>query len=134
MSFRDIRLLIKKSYTLDNAVLLIAIAIALSWLWGTMDTLQNNFRLQTQVNELQHDVELSKLEAENLELENQYFASQEYLELQARQRLNKALPGEHLLILPQNTVKDTASDSTQTEEVVQNNFQAWLSFFFANHK
>ena len=123
---------IKKYYTLDNAVLLIAVAIALSWLWGTMDTLQNNFRLQTQINELQHEVETSKLEADNLELENQYFASQEYLELQARQRLNKAAPGEHLLILPANTTQDSPTKKSTTD-MQQSNFQAWLKFFFANH-
>lgn len=127
-----LRQTVKKYYTLDNAVLLIAVAIALSWLWGTMDTLQNNFRLQSQINDLQHQVERNKLEADNLELENQYFASQEYLELQARQRLNKAAEDEHLLILPANTVQDSPAKKTSSD-VEQTNFQAWLQFFFANH-
>jgi hypothetical protein len=97
-----------------------------------MDTLQNNFRLQGQVNGLTEEVAKSKLEADTLALENQYYASDEYLELQARERLNKAAPGEHLLLLPPNT-------PLQTEEKVEkgilaikttNNFQAWLNFFF----
>lgn len=127
-----LRQTIKKYYTLDNAVLLIALAIALSWLWGTMDTLQNNFRLQSQINDLQHQVERNKLEADNLALENQYYASQEYLELQARQRLNKAAEGEHLLVLPANTVQDSPAKKVSSD-TEQTNFQAWLQFFFANH-
>lgn len=133
MGFHELKQSIKQLYTLDNIVLLVALLIATSWLWGTMGTLQNNFRLQTEVNTLSEEVAQSKLEAENLELENQYFASQEYLELQARQRLNKAAPGEHLLILPASTVQDKELPTQIAKTPEQSNFQAWINFFFANH-
>lgn len=127
---------LRKLYTLDNVVLTLAVLIALGWVWGTMDTLQNNFRLQSQVDTLRQQVRQNSLEAQNFELENQYYASPEYLELEARKRLGKAAPGEHLLILPPNTVHDKAivSPKPQTQDASESNFQAWLNFFFANHK
>lgn len=122
----------KKLYSLENVILLVAVVIALSWAWGTMDTLQNNFRLQGQVNGLKEEVTQSKLEADNLALENQYYASDEYLELEARERLNKAAPGEHLLLLPKNTpVKPEVAQGNNSLSIKPtNNFQAWLNFFF----
>ena len=137
ITIHAIRHELKKYYTLDNIVLALAVLIALGWIWGTMDTLQNNFRLQGQVDTLRQEVEQDRLVAQNLELENQYYASPEYLELEARERLGKAAPGEHMLILPANTVADTATNQAKPsngEEVPISNFQAWLNFFFANHK
>lgn len=101
-----------------------------------MGALQNNFVLQNQVDVLHSEVEASKLEADNLSLENTYFASSEYLELQARQQFGKAAPGEHMLILPANTVSDTASTQANKAKITvsSSNFQAWLSFFFGNKK
>ncbi len=134
MDIHALRHQAKKYYTLDNIVLFLAILIALGWVWGTMDTLQNNFRLQAQVNVLRQQVQQDSLEAQNLELENQYYASPEYLELEARKRLGKAAPGESLLILPPNTEHDISRVSKETPptDTSESNFQAWLNFFFAN--
>jgi cell division protein FtsB len=133
MTFHELRQLIKKQYTLDNVVLFVAVVIAVSWLWGTMGTLQNNYLLQRQVDTLQQQVEETKLETETLALENKYFESQEYLELQARQRLNKAAPGEHLLLLPANTTTDTSGTQNTPLAVQRSNLKEWINFFFANH-
>jgi cell division protein FtsB len=133
MNFHKFRLLIKNFYTLENVVLAVAVLIALGWVWGTMDTLQNNFRLQAQVNNLRQEVEQDTLKAQNLALENQYYASAEYQELEARERLGKAAPGEHMLLLPANTVSDSQASQTQTpKQQAPSNFQAWLNFFFGN--
>lgn len=121
----------RKYYTLDNLVLLVAVMIALGWIWATMDTLQNNFRLQAEVNQLEQQVQQSDLETQNLALENQYYASPEYQEIEARKRLNKAAPGEHLLLLPPN-IQDSSTQATSQGDVLAAtpNLQAWLNFFF----
>lgn len=136
MNIHTIRHLVKEYYTLDNIVLLAAILMASGFIWSTMGALQNNYVLQSQVDVLSSEVEASKLEADNLELENTYFASNEYLELQARQQFGKAAPGEHMLILPANTVSDTVSIQSNKSNITlsSSNFQAWLSFFFGNKK
>lgn len=136
MNVHHMRLLIRSFYTLDNIVLTVAVLIALGWIWGTMESLQNNFRLQAQVNNLRQQVEQDTLKAQNLALENQYYASSEYQELEARERLGKAAPGEHMLLMPANTVKDVQSPANQAGISVAptSNFQAWLNFFFGNRK
>lgn len=108
--------------------------MAIGFIWSTMGALQSNYVLQDQVDILRSQVEASKLESETLELENSYFASDEYLELQARKQLGKAAPGEHMLILPTNTVSDSTAASAGKSRVVftSSNFQAWMNFFFSN--
>lgn len=134
MNIHFIRHQIKHYYTLDNIVLVAAILMAIGFIWSTMGALQSNYVLQRQVDILRSQVEASKLESETLALENTYFASDEYLELQARQQFGKAAAGESMLILPANTVSDTtATDADESNGVASNsNFQAWLNFFFSN--
>ncbi len=133
MNLHHLRHQARSFYTLDNIVVTVAVLIALGWVWGTMESLQNNFRLQAQVNNLRQQVERDSLIAQNLELENQYYASSEYLELEARERLGKAAPGEHMLLLPANTVSDSQASQNQiTPSGQTSNFQAWLNFFFGN--
>ncbi len=134
VNIHSIRHLIKHYYTLDNIVLLAAILLAVGFIWSTMGALQSNYVLQRQVDILRSQVEASRLESDTLQLENTYFASNEYLELQARQQFGKAAPGERMIILPANTVSDNVTaDANKPREVVSNsNFQAWLNFFFSN--
>lgn len=134
MNIHHLRHLIKEYYTLDNIVLFAAVLMALGFIWSTMGALQNNYRLQQQVDILRSQVEASKLESENLALENTYFASDEFLELQAREQFGKAAPGEHMLILPANTMSDsvTTAANRTSKPIQNNNFQAWMNFFFSS--
>ncbi|MBI3494905.1 hypothetical protein HY004_02915 [Candidatus Saccharibacteria bacterium] len=134
MNIHTIRHFVKEYYTLDNIVLFAAILMAVGFIWSTMGALQNNYVLQRQVDILRSQVEESRLESDTLQLENSYFASDEYLELQARQQFGKALPGEHMLVLPANTVSDavTTNANKSRQVTTSSNFQAWLNFFFSN--
>jgi len=116
--------------TIQNGAVVVALVIAVGWVWGTVTTLQENFKFQQQVDQLDQEVKLIKLQNENTEFQNRYFKSDEFLELSARQRLGKAAPGEHLVILPSSSdIKDTAQ-STVKKIVEPSNFSQWMSFFF----
>ena len=130
MPLQKVQYKLQKFSSLENIVLTVAVLIAISWVWGTMSALQDNYRLQGQVNQLKQTVKQSQLEADNLALENQYYASAEYQELEARARFNKAASGEHLLILPPNTPVQDKEDTTASPFQASNNFKAWLDFFF----
>lgn len=135
MNIHALRQTVKHFYTLDNIVLVVAVLMASGFVWSTMGALQNNYVLQRQVDILQAQVDSSKLESDNLALENSYFASNEYLELQARQQFGKAASGEHMLILPANTVSDQATAKAKSQPITpDSNFQAWANFFFSNKK
>jgi len=121
---------LKHHLTIQNGAVVLALLIALGWIWGTVTTLQQNFKFQQQVDELDQEVKLMKLQNENLTFQKRYLKSDEFLELSARQRLGKAAPGEHLVILPSSSdIKDTAKP-TVTKTIETSNFSQWMSFFF----
>ena len=73
-----------------------------------------------------------KLEITNMELEQEYYRTEEYQELVARAKLGKMLPGETMVILPKNSraakEKYMRTEVMVTEE--QSNFEIWMSFLF----
>lgn len=120
--------------TLNNGVLLVALLVTGSWAWGTVGAIQQNFVLQQEVDSLGQQIAYQELENQTLQFENQYYGGQEYLELSAREHLNKASSGEKLLILPPNTVSDKAAVVQQPVTPIskRSNFQQWLYFLFGN--
>jgi len=118
--------------------------VALLVTWSSVKVVQTNYGLQKRLSTLQQQNEVSKLANENLKLKNQYYQTDDYLELAARKHFNKAKEGEKLVIVPKevalarttevkklNTLEDS---STITEEAsggsAQRNFNAWLDFLF----
>ena len=120
---------IKKHLTLNNTVLIVALMLALSWAWSTINVLAKNYDLERQVEQARLDTDIMKLQNENLRLEQAYFKTPEYLELSARKLLNKAQPGEHLVILP-HTEGRTPATTTAAPLVEKSNFEQWVDFLF----
>lgn len=120
--------------TIQNATIALAMVISLGWVWGTVQTLQKNFAYQREVDMLKQEVELEDLRNENLKFQQQYYRSDEFLELSARQRLGKASPGEKLIILPDSReVVDTTAQSDEASRApAASNLTQWLEFFFGN--
>ena len=123
-----------RSYvTIQNGALALGLLIAVSWIWGTVGTLNRNFELQQQVDQLDSQIELSKLQNQNLSFQKNYYASGEYLELSARELLGKVAPGERVVILPDSSaIKDTAGvEPTRPSSTDKpSNFSQWMQFFF----
>ena len=120
---------IKKHLTLNNIVLFIALALALSWAWSTINVLSKNYDLERQVDQARLDTEIIQLQNENLRLEQAYYKTNEYIELAARKLLNRALPGEHLVILPR-VESEVSKTTTATSVVEKSNFEQWVDFLF----
>lgn len=121
--------------TVQNAGLLVAVVIALSWVWGSVATLQKNYKYQRQVDANAQLIELRKLQNKTYEYQQAYYKSEEFLELSARAKLGLALPGEHLVLLPSSeAIKDTVTTQTTTPVVnAESNFAQWMRFFFESH-
>ncbi len=131
MKPRQIKQTFRNYYTLNNIVSAVALLLAASLLWGTVQAMQSNFRLQHQLDAAKQNAEVLNLEAQNLAYENKYYASNEYLDLAVRERFGKAPAGESMLLLPANTVNDTNQPSPASKHVPQpSNFQAWMDFLF----
>lgn len=119
--------------TLNNGVLLVALLIASTWVWSTIETIQRNFVLQQQVDAMAQEIAVADLQNKTLELQKNYYNSEQYLELSARERLGVASPGEKLLVLPPNTVRPAAAPvitSDQTPITSRSNFAQWMYFLF----
>lgn len=136
MKYKHVLHKVSGIFTLNNGVLVIALLMAGVWAWSTIEAIQRNFKLQQQVDALQQQIAVSELENKTLQLQKKYYDSPEYLELSARQRLNKAAPGEKVLILPPNTVKPAAEEQPEagaegTAPITQrSNFAQWMYFLF----
>jgi cell division protein FtsB len=106
--------------------------------WSGVKVIQTNYGLQKQISVLKQQSELQKLQNENLALQNQYYNSNQYLELSARQNFGLATPGEKEIIVPQQvalayTVNLPSSTNTNIAKskppVYQSNFESWVNFF-----
>jgi hypothetical protein len=108
--------------------------------WSGVGVIETNYQLQKQVSELQQQNSIMQLQNGNAKLQNQYYDSEQYLELQARKQLNKGLPGEQLLLVPKgvsmaNTMDLSSKDETKKQKkqehkpLYQRNLEAWRAFF-----
>lgn len=91
---------ITKYLGVDDLLLLGALLVALALGWNTVTAMQRNYRLQQKFDKLQAEVELNELENQNLKYNIAYLKTDDYLELAARDKFNKAASGEHLVYLP----------------------------------
>ena len=121
--------------TTNNAVIAVALFIALSWAWGSVSVMGRNYKLQREIDTKNRQLKLVQLETDTLRYEQSYYKSDEYKELAVRQRLGLVSPGEKVLILPANTKTAREVDTQSSAAAAQpstkpSNTQQWLNFLF----
>jgi len=106
--------------------------------WSGAKVIQTNYDLQKQISQLQQENQVRQLANTNLKLENQYFNTNQYLELKARQDFGLGASGEKLIMVPKEVALGYTTDQTVGAEVptpsskqpqYQKNFEAWVNFF-----
>ncbi len=124
-------------WTVDNIVLIVAIVLCFTWTYQSIVAMSRNWALSEKLTERRKELELLELEVETIELENEYLGTSEYQELMARRNLDKQVPGEHLVVMPENSEeaknkhKDVDVDVVgRTEEEEKSNFEKWMTFLF----
>lgn len=108
--------------------------------WSTVGIIQTNYDLQKKIAQLEQQNEVYSLENTNLKLKNEYYNTDQYLELTARKQFGRAAPGEKMYIVPKNialqhtvpmpTVEQVAEIAPSPKSRYQKNFEAWMDFFF----
>ena len=106
--------------------------------WSGIGAIQTNYNLQKQISQLNQENNNQVLENKNLELQNQYYNTNQYLELQARALLGKGQPGETLILVSKTDAysqlstepKSVLQSSNPQKPKYQQNFEAWMSFYF----
>lgn len=131
--FRQIGYYFKRSLDKDRIMFTVAVIFCFVWTWSAISATSRNWELERRLTERRQELSLLELEVDTLELENQYYASEEYQELAARAKQNKIADGETLIYLPKNS--DTAKHKHQdviieTVKPEPSNFRQWVSFLF----
>ena len=116
---------IKKYFSYNDILLLGALILALGLGWNTVTAMQRNYRLQQKYDQLKAEVELEELQNENLKYNIAFLKTDDYLELAARDKFNKALPGETLVYLPSNSEAKRAPVAKNTTSRKQNEATGW---------
>jgi len=123
-----------------NIALYIFGLIVLAIAWSGAKTVQNNYQLQKQISTLQQQNDVIHLQNNNVFLQNQFYQTDEYLELSARQNLGLAAPGEKVLLVPKNVAlsyidpaladsRDSSSGATiDNRSKYTKNLEAWRDF------
>jgi len=120
---------------LNNVVVIVALIVAASWTWSAVSVMQRNYTLEREIESKKQQSQLLKLQDDTLAYQSQYYKSPEYLQLQARDLLGLASPGEHVLVLPPNSKAAKQEDAKSAEQQVvatvrPSNFEQWMNFLF----
>ena len=121
------------------AGMMLFVVIVLLISWSGVKSIQTNYELQRQISAIRQQNQVQQLTNNNLKLENQYYNTDSYLDLSARQNFGLASPGEKQIIVPKavalaQTValpppKTTDDKPTDKQSKSQRNFEAWVDFF-----
>ena len=134
--FRRLRLRTKHWLSQNRMGFLIAVVVCLVWTWGAISAMSRNWELEQRIVSKKRELAILQLEIETIELENQYYASEEYQELAAREKRNKIAEGETMIYLPENTDyakhKNNIIEEPEEEPEEKSNFEQWISFIFGS--
>ncbi len=123
-----------------NIALYIFGIIVLAIAWSGARTVQNNYQLQKQISALQQQNAVLHLQNNNTYLQNQFYDTEVYQELSARQNLGLAAPGEQVLLIPKSVamkyVDPALADNRDNNAVTPidnrpgytRNIEAWRDF------
>lgn len=109
--------------------------------WSGAKAVQSNFNLQKQIISLKQQNNQIEIQNNNIKIENQYYSSNQYKELSARQNLGLGYSGETEILVPDNVAMQyTLNLNNQNPSKVnknlykeanyQKNITAWINFFF----
>lgn len=127
---------LRKYFSFNDLLLLGALFLAFGLGWNTISAMQRNYHLQQKYDQLKAEVELFDLQNQNLRYNIAYLKTDDFLELAAREKFNKSLPGESMVYLPGNSAAAQApiaknavvAKKQQVSQGWRANVQAWWKF------
>lgn len=117
-------------------ILFLIVVLLISW--SGVKSIQTNYELQKQIAAIEQQNNVQKLKNTNLGLENGYYNTTSYQDLQARLNFGLAAPGEKEIVVPKEVALSYTFDPPKEEATTkpsdkqsgsQRNFEAWVNFF-----
>ncbi len=130
---------LKEFFSLNNLVYLLAVAVAFAIVWQTVFVILDNYALQQEADQLEQEVALLELENQKLIFDIEYYKTDAFLDLAARENFNLQAPGERVLLVPRSqksleagsTPEGSPGDaSTDSNIGTASNLDQWLFFLF----
>jgi cell division protein FtsB len=119
----------------------IFVVIVLLVSWSGIKSIQANYGLQRQIAALEQENKLQQLRNQNLALQNEYYNSNQYLELAARKNFGLAAPGEKEIVVPEAvalayTIDIPKPKAARAEDQpgYERNIQSWFDFFLHRNR
>jgi cell division protein FtsB len=106
--------------------------------WSGIKAIGTNYQLQKQITALKQQNSLQNLRNQNLRLQNDYYNTDQYLDLSARRNFGLGAHGETELLVPKSVAMAHTVDlkrqadkpsAQNARPTWQQNFQAWIDFF-----
>lgn len=117
--------------------LVLLAVVGLMVVWNGARVVQQNYSLMQRVAVLEEENRILELENRNRELQINYYRTPEFAELKARRVNGKAAPGESVYVITEETalaglktMEPTAAAAGTEKPAYQENFEAWIDFFF----
>ncbi len=107
-------------------IILVSLFIAYKLIFQISDALKSGERLSTAADQV------FMFEAKNKQLKKKLseVESPQFIEEEARNKLGLGKPGETVVIIPENKLRQVLEGSSSAEEVRLPNYQGWLKVFF----
>ncbi|MDR1300828.1 MAG: hypothetical protein LBK50_03935 [Candidatus Nomurabacteria bacterium] len=119
---------ISKHFTVENIAMIALFLFAIWCAVSAVSVLQKNYELLTRLREGEVTNQTLEIRNANLKLQQAYYKTDEFMELQAKAKLNKAVSGEHLVLLPKVKPAKAESEATATAARQLSNPQMWAQF------
>lgn len=123
--------------SIENVALILAIVLCLMWTYQSIAAMSRNWELSETLTREKTELQLLDIEVETLSLENDYYQTPEYQELMARKLLDKQLPGEKMVVLPENSEaarsKHQVVPPAAPESPELSNLEQWIQYLFPNY-
>ena len=118
-----------------NAIFVAFLLIALMITSATIEQIDRNHQLEALVSERNRQQAFLEQQIANQKLENQFYQTNYYLELEARRQFGLVAKGESLIILQRRQINDRlanwdGSPSQPPTGVTPSNWQLWWQFFW----
>ena len=129
---RHAKFKLKHNYS-RNIMLGLLILFCFICTYQSIASMSRNWELSETLTREKNELELAKVEVETMELENEYQRTEEYQELMARKLLDKKLPGENMVVMPENSAEALAKHQVvveKQEEGEKSNFEQWMMYLF----
>ncbi|MBR3176656.1 septum formation initiator family protein [Candidatus Saccharibacteria bacterium] len=129
---RRLRYYTKKDYlTVHNIAAAAALVLGLVFTYNAITATTRNWQLEQKLKEVKLQSVKLELEVDTLKLEQNYYKTEEYQEIMAREKQGMMLEGETMVVLPDNSEKAIKKYSDIDEpQQKRSNFDEWLDFLF----